>query len=130
MGSDIDRTVIPSLNLRLKLLCLGSLVRLYLLWEPKKGGLLAVNWETPRPPPPHRSVTSQTSEMAKGGISYFLAVFKFIHSFTLKLTKLLHVLSLIFWWFSWIIQFSCTLHTPEKTTFDEISSNTKGPEYS
>ena len=93
MGSDIDRTVIPSLNLRLKLICLGSLVRLYLLWEPKKGGLLAVKWENPRPP--HRSVTSQTFEMAKGSISYFLAVFKFIHSFTLKLTKLLHVLSFL-----------------------------------
>ena len=48
MGSDIDGTVIPSLNLRLKLLCLGSSVRLYLLWEPKEGGLLAVKWETPQ----------------------------------------------------------------------------------
>ena len=78
-----------------------------------------------RDPP---SVTSQTSEMAKGSTSYFLGVLKFIHSFTLKLTKLLHVISLIFW-FSWIIQFSCTSHTPEKTMFEEISSNTKGPEY-
>lgn len=46
MGSDIDRTVIPSLNLQLKFLCLGSSVRLYLLWEPKEGGLLSVKWET------------------------------------------------------------------------------------
>lgn len=65
------------------------------------------------PPPP--SVTSQTSQMVKGSTCYFLGVLKFIHSFTLKLIKLLHVISLIFWWFSWIIQFSCTLHTPEKT---------------
>lgn len=41
MGSDIDRTVIPSLSLQLKLLYLGCWVGIHLMWEPKEGRMVA-----------------------------------------------------------------------------------------